>query len=125
MALTATITTPVATVQVGYQISAFINVANSGGSDIVLLRIVSRIRETGNSFSFDANSKARTAQSITQNPVVPAGGSSNYTMKVVFHAPSLAGTYDLGCDIYSSDGQLISPTPATITVTIPPGDIGA
>lgn len=117
MAITSTLSTPSATVQIGYPVSIFVNVANSGAADIPLLRIVPRVRETGNPFPFDANSKTRVHSSIAQNPTVPAGGSNNYTLKVAFHAPSLAGTYDIGCDIYTSDGQLISPTPLTLTVT--------
>ncbi len=119
MALTSTITIPLATVQNEYQINAQVNVANSGLSDIILLRIVPRIRETSNPFINNATSRTKTHVDISQNPTVPAGSSQNYLMKVIIHAPSGSGTYDLGCDVYASDGQLISPSAVTVTVTNP------
>lgn len=119
MALTSTISVPLASVQNEYQINAQVNVANSGASDIVLLRIVPRIRETSNPFVFDATSRCKASISVAQNPTVPAGGSQNYLMKVIIHAPSGAGTYDIGCDVYATDGQLISPSAVTVTVTNP------
>lgn len=119
--LSSSISIPVSTGQAGYQFNAQVNVANSSGSDIVIQRIVPRIRETGNPFNMDATSRARMGVSISQNPIVLAGSSNNYLMRVVFHGGSGAGTYDIGCDVYGTDGELISPTAVTVTVTLPKG----
>lgn len=118
-ALTSSISIPLATVPVAYRVNAQVNVANSNGFDIRLLRIVPRIRESSDPFSEDVVSRCRSSVNIDQNPTILAGTSNNYLMQIIFHAPSGSGTYDIGCDVYAIDGELISPTPVTITVTLP------
>lgn len=125
MAITATLSSPFSATTIASIIPVYINIANSGASDVVILRIVSRIRETNNPYPYDATSKVKTSIGMPPNLVAPAGSSVNQTMQVIFHAPSLGSTYDISCDIYMTDGTIVSPTPITMTVTIPPGDIGA
>lgn len=116
--LSSSISVPVASAQIGYQYNAQVNVANSGASDIVLLRIVPRIRETSNPFLQDATSRCKFHIDISKDPTIPAGGSKNYLMRIVFHAPSGTGTYDLSCDVYGTNGELVSPSAVTVTVTL-------
>ena len=119
-AITSSITIPLVTVPVAYRIEAHINVANPNGYDVQLLQIVPRIRETNDPFSRDVVSRCLSVISISQNPTILAGTSNNYLMEIIFHAPSGSGqTYDIGCDIYATDGELVSPTPVTVTVTLP------
>lgn len=121
--LSSTISVPVASAQVGYKFNAQVNVANSSASDIVLLRIVPRIRETGD--TKDITSHNHVKIDVSQGMTIPATSSRNFLMRVIFHQPSNSGTYDLLCDVYGTDGELISPSAVTVTVTLPPGDINA
>lgn len=113
--LSSSISIPLATVPAAYQINAQVNVANAALSDIILLRIVPQVRET--SSGSDVTSHCEISIDISKNPRVLAGSSNNYLMKVIFHAPSLSGTYDLNCDVYGTNGELVSPSPVTVTVT--------
>lgn len=126
MALSATLSTPLSTVPAGYQVQCHITISNSGGSAVTIKQIRPSIKSTPISFSEDKSSYAA-AFPGAGGLQVPAGGSQQFLMQVVFHGANNVGsydvpnprgtTYDMGCIIYAADGSITVPTPIAMTVT--------
>lgn len=121
MALSATITlNPSSTISREKPISVLVTVSNSGLSPIQITEIVPKITIVGDSIFEDIQDVAVAPVQLSPNPWVAAGLSTNYTFQVSFHSPSNQfAAYSIGALVYGSDGQLISATPASITVTNP------
>lgn len=126
MALTAVLSTPRSTVPAGYIVNCHIVVSNSGAGPVTISSIEPKIKSTPISFAEDKSSWTFSPVSLQANPV-PAGGSQQFPLRVIFHGANNLGsydvpnpnstTYDLGCIIYGSDGSVVTPTALTITVT--------
>lgn len=115
MALSATISLNTASALREQKVTASVTVTNSVASPVALLEIVPRIKITNQTFPHDGSSVAIGKVEVINQPV-PASGSALYIFSITFHASSLSSTYDVGCLIYGADGELVSPTPATITI---------
>lgn len=124
MSLSATLATPLTTVPAEYQVQCHITVSNSGASAVTIKQIRPAIKSTPISFLEDKSSFAA-AFPGSAGLQVPAGGSQQFLMQVVFHgstrgssydAPNYT-TYDMGCIIYGADGSITTPTPIAMTVT--------
>lgn len=126
MALSATISTPVSVAPAGYLVNCNITISNSGSSAVTIKQIRSRVKSTPISFLEDKSSFTSFV-SLPPGAQVPAGGSLQVLMQVIFHGANNGGsydvqnvngtTYDLGCNIFAADGSVTVPTPATITIT--------
>jgi len=128
MALSATIAlsqagTVISTVPREQKFRATVTVSNSGGSPISLDEITPSAKNTSQAFADQMASAALGTCRIDSSNPVPAGGSAIYVFDVSIHAPSNPSisthtptTYDVDCVIYG-DGEVVQPTPATITVT--------
>ena len=121
MALSATIAlsqagTAVSTVPREQKFRATVTVSNSSGSPITLDQIVPRAKNTSQLFKDQATSVALGKCMVDSNNPVPASGSAIYVFDICFHAPSNTGTYNVTCFVYGN-GEIVEPTPATITVT--------
>lgn len=121
MALSATTTlNPSSTVSREKPISVLIAVSNSGASPIQVTEIVPKFTIVGDSINKDSVDAASSNPLLSANPWIPAGGSTNFTFQCSFHAPSNQfAAYQIGALVYGSDGQLISASTASITVTNP------
>ena len=123
MSLTASVSIPLSTVPAEYVVNCEILVSNSSSNSITLTDIEPQIKSTPISFLEDKSSWTASPISLQCNPV-PANGSQTFLLRVIFHGSNrnnstnvpIYSTYDLGCIVYSSDGQVITPTPVTITV---------
>jgi len=113
MALTATITLNRTTAPVGQKVTAVVVVSNSAGSPVTLTEIVPQIKKTALTFPTDASPVAVGKCRVDQT--VPAAGSETYVFDVCFQSASTSE--EVGCIIYSADGQTVSPTPDTISIT--------
>lgn len=121
MALSATIAlsqsgSSISTVPREQKFRATVTVSNSGLTPIVLTEIVPRVKNTSELFIDQMASAALGKCIIDSNNPVPASGSAIYVFDVVFHAPSPSTTYNVTCLVYGN-GEIVSPTPATIAVT--------
>lgn len=122
MALSATVTLNSASIQVGQVVRAFITVSNSGAAAVSLAYIIPQIKQTGNTRPLDRSAFGAGPVAQPGNIPVPAGGSEIFTMDVAFYTPSLIldgaiqTTYDVGCLISDVSGNLVTPTPATVSV---------
>lgn len=126
MALSAVLSTPLSTVPAEYQVQCHITVSNSGTNAITVKQIRPAIKSTPISFAEDKSSFTAAFPGASGQQV-PAGGSLQFLMQVVFHGANNVGsydvpnpngtTYDMGCIIYAADGSVTTPTPLTMTVT--------
>lgn len=123
MALSATLATPLTTVPAEYQVQCHITISNSGSSAVTIKQIRPAIKSTLISFLEDKSSFA--AANLDANGLqIPAGGSAQALMVVVFHGSNRGGTYDtpnsatydMGCIIYAADNTVTVPTPIAMTV---------
>lgn len=118
MALTATITLNTSSAPLEKNIRAYVTVSNPSAQAVSVLYIQPQIKSTQNSFATDRASFGVNAVPVNQYNPVPAGGSETFVFDTAFYEPSQS-TYDIGCLISGSDGSLITPTPATVTITKP------
>lgn len=116
MALTAVVTLPLSTVQVEQKCNAVVTVSNSGGSPVGITDMLPTARETGDPVSEDASSVAISRITPGINNMVPAGGSAVFNFGFNVHGP-FATTYAIGAQLQASDGQQVTATTATLTVT--------
>lgn len=124
MALSASLSVPLSTVPAGYVVNCHITVSNSATNGVTLQQIIPQIKSTPISFLEDKSSWSASPISL-DSPQVPGSGSQSYLMRIVFHGANNGGsydnpintTYDLGCIIYGSDGEVVSVSPIQITVT--------
>jgi len=122
MAITATMTVSPSSITVGQTTRAFITVSNSGATAVPISYIIPQIKQTGNTLPLDRSSFGAGPVAQPGNIPVPAGGSEIFTMDVAFYTPSLIldgaiqTTYDVGCLISDTSGNLVTPTPATCSV---------
>lgn len=123
MALSATMSLNVSSAPVGQTVRAFITVSNSGAAAVPLAYIIPQIKQTGNTLPLDRSAFGAGPVAQPGNIPVPAGGSEIFTMDVAFYTPSLIPnggiqtTYDVGCLISDVNGNLVTPTPATVSIT--------
>lgn len=123
MALSAVVTLNKSSAQVGQVVRAFITVSNSGASPVSLLYIQPQLKQTGNTFPLDRSSFGAGPVAQPGQVPVPAGGSEIFTMDIAFYTPSfildgaIQTTYDVGCLISDVLGNLVTPTPATVSIT--------
>ena len=123
MALSASLATPLTTVPAGYQVQCHITVSNSGASAVTIKQIRAAIKSTPISFAEDKSSYVA-AFPGSSGQQIPAGGSMQFLMQVVFHGSTRGSsydtanytTYDMGCIIYGADGSVTVPTPIAMTV---------
>jgi len=123
MALSAILTTPLTTVPAEYQVQCHITISNSGSSAVTINQIRPAIKSTPIPFSEDKSSFAA-ANLGAKDLQIPAGGSAEALMVVVFHGSNRNGTsnvpiystYDMGCRIFAADGSVTVPTPIAMTV---------
>lgn len=124
MALSATLSTPLSTVPAGYIVNCEITISNSAANSVTITDIEPAIKSTAITFAEDRSSWTFSPVSLVGNPV-PANGSQQFLLRVVFHGSNRNGTYDtpgtatydLGCRIFAADGSVTVPTPLTVTVT--------
>lgn len=124
--LSASLATSNSSVPAGYMVNCHITISNASvTSPITIQQIVPQIKSTPIPFSEDKSSWSFSPVSLEQNPI-PASGSREFLLKVVFHGANNYGTYDsspnnssydVSCIIYGSNGEVISPTPLVITVS--------
>jgi hypothetical protein len=123
MALSATLSTPLTTVPAEYQVQCHITVSNSGAAAVTVKQIRPQIKSTPITFLEDKSSFAA-ALPGSSGQIIPAGGSMQFLMQVVFHGSNRGGTYDtpnsatydMGCIIYGADNSVTSVTPIAMTV---------
>src|ERR1700679_319420 len=125
MALTATLSTPLSTVPAGYIVNCEITISNTAANSVTIKDIEPAIKSHPITFAEDKSSWAASPVSLVGNPV-PAGGSQQFLLRVTFHGSNRLGSYDvsnpngtfydLGCVIYSADGEVVVPTPLSVTV---------
>ena|ERR1700677_901932 len=123
MALSATLATPLTTVPAEYQVQCHITVSNSASYPVTVKQIRPQIKSTPISFSEDKSSFTA-ALPGSSGQVIPASGSMQFLMQVVFHGSTRGSsydspnytTYDMGCLIYGADGSVLSVTPIAMTV---------
>lgn len=121
MALSATIALSIAGVSVSsvpreQKVRATVTVSNSSGSPIVLDQIKPTIDSTALTPATEAPSAAMGKCLVDSNNPVPASGSAIYVFDFTPHASSLSSTYSISCLVYGN-GEVVKPTPATLTVT--------
>lgn len=124
MAITAVLSTPLSTVPAGYVVNCHVTVSNSALVPVTIKQIVPNIKSTPITFLEDKSSWTASPVSLDV-PQVPASGSMQYLLRVVFHGANngssndnpINATSDLGCIITVGDGTVVVPTPLTITVT--------
>jgi len=126
MALSAVLSTPLSMVPAGYVVNCEITISNSAANSVTIKDIEPAIKSHVISFAEDRSSWAASPVSLVGNPI-PAGGSQQFLLRVVFHGSNRLGSYDvsnpngnfydLGCIIYSADGEVVVPTPLAVTVT--------
>lgn len=122
MALSATVTLSSSSIVVGQTVRAFITVTSTNATATPISYIIPQIKQTGNTFPVDRSSYGAGPVAQPGNIPVPAGGSEVFTMDVAFYTPSLIldgaiqTTYDVGCLISDTSGNLVTPTPATVSV---------
>lgn len=123
MALSATLSTPLTTVPAEYQVQCHVTVSNSGSAAVTIKQARPNIKSTPITFAEDRSSFAA-AMSGAAGTVVPAGGSTQFLMQVVFHGSTRGSsydtanytTYDMGVIIFAADGSVTVPTPIAMTV---------
>lgn len=124
MALSAVLsTTAPSTVPAGYVVNCFITITNSATNSVTIQDIEAAIKSTPISFLEDKSSWSVSPVSLVGNPV-PASGSQQFLLRIVFHGSNrnnstnvpIYTTYDIGCRIFSADGEVVTPTPITLTV---------
>lgn len=121
MALSASIALSIAGVAVSsvpreQKVRATVTVSNSGASPVVLDQIKPTIDSTALTPSTEAPSAAMGDCRVDSNNPVPALGSAIYVFDFTPHVSSLSSTFDISCLIYGN-GEVVKPTPATLTVT--------
>jgi hypothetical protein len=126
MALSAVLSTPLTTVPAEYQVQCYITVSNSAAYPVTVKQIRAAIKSTPISFLEDKSSYVA-AFPGSSGQQIPAGGSMQFLMQVIFHGANNGGsydvpnvngtTYDMGCRIFGADGSVIVPTPIAMTVT--------
>lgn len=122
MALSATVTLSSSSIVVGQTVRAFITVTSTNAIATSIAYIIPQIKQTGNTLPLDKSAWGAGPVAQPGNIPVPANGSEVFTMDVAFYTPSLilAGaiqtTYDVGCLISDTSGNLVTPTPATVSV---------
>jgi hypothetical protein len=123
MSLSATVTLSSSSITVGQTVRAFITVTSTNANATSIAYIIPQIKQTGNTFPVDRSAYGAGPVAQPGNIPVPAGGSEVFTMDVAFYTPSLIldgaiqTTYDVGCLISDTSGNLVTPTPATVSVT--------
>ena len=124
MALTASITLNASTVQAGQPARAVLTISNSDIIPVTIATLRPTVIQTGDPITEDASSVAKAVMPLLQafNNQVPASGSADFPFSFNCQTPSTStsnpsGTYDVSCQIEAADGQNLSPTAATITVT--------
>lgn len=122
MALSATMTLSSSSITVGQTVRAFITITNTNPAATSIAYIIPQIKQTGNTLPLDRSAFGAGPVAQPGNIPVPAGGSEIFTMDVAFYTPSLIldgaiqTTYDVGCLISDVSGNLVTPTPATVSV---------
>lgn len=122
MSLSATVTLSSSSITVGQVVRAFITVTSTNPNATSIAYIIPQIKQTGNTLPLDRSAFGAGPVSQPGNIPVPAGGSEIFTMDVAFYTPSLIldggiqTTYDVGCLISDVSGNLVTPTPATVSV---------
>lgn len=129
MAITASISLPQSTIGYNQLATALVTVSNSGGSDVTVTELKPQILATGApTYQTNINSKA---SSLPKPPgqvfTSPAGSSVVVPFSFLCYSPQVAeqgnldqsvpATYAVGCIVQTSDGSLVSPTAATVTIT--------
>lgn len=118
MALSATISLSLATVQISQPTIATLTISNSGGVSVNLTICQPTVIQHGGSqpsswIPFAAGSML---DGLAGSIKVPASGSLVLLIPYVFFQPS-SSTYDVSCNLTTSDGSFFSPTAAQVTVT--------
>lgn len=122
MSLSATITLSKSSIVVGQTVRAFITVSSTNANATSIAYIIPQIKQTGNTLPVDRSAFGAGPVAQPGNIPVAAGGSQVFTMDVAFYTPSLIldgaiqTTYDVGCLISDVSGNLVTPTPATVSV---------
>ncbi len=129
MAITATLALSQSPISFNQVSTANVTVSNSGASAVTVTGLYTRVAPVGGSaYSTGAESQASGlpagfAPAIT----VPAGGSTQFSVSYLVFSPQVATSssalaapstsYTVGCDIYTSDGSVTSPTAQALTIT--------
>jgi|ERR1700677_2485000 len=126
MAISATISAPLSVLPANYMLNCQLTISNSGANAITIKQIRPQIKSTPITFLEDKSSWQSTIPGAG-GLQVPAGGSVNQLMQVIFFGANNQGSYDvpnpnnvtysLGAIIYAADGSVTSITPITVTVT--------
>lgn len=124
MALSAVLsTTAPSTVPAGYVVNCYVTITNSATNSVTIQDIEPAIKSTPITFLEDKSSWTASPVSLVGNPV-PASGSQQFLLRVIFHGSNRSGTYDtpnsstydIGCRIFAADGTVTVPTPLVLTV---------
>lgn len=125
MAITATIALSKSTVQINQPLQAVVTISNSGASDVNVQAVTPLIKMTGSSDPTPYNTAVAAGQPDLGpgvNVTVPASGSLAVSFPLTAFAPTTgplgagSGSYDVLCEIQTSDGSETRPTAATLTV---------
>lgn len=123
--LSATISLSSASITVGQVLNATLTVSNASATPINLIQVLPKTNFTGNPVSTDGSSVSYGAVPLSQgfNNVVPASGSLVVPLSYSIYSPSIkedgsgSGTYDISALVIGNNGEQISPTAATVTVS--------
>lgn len=121
MAISATIALSVAGTSVSsvpreQKVRATVTVSNSAATEVILKEIIPSIIHTSQAYADQMVSAALGKCQIDANNPVPGLGSAIYVFDLSPHAASITGTYSISCLVYGN-GEIVKPTPATLTVT--------
>lgn len=129
MAITATIALDQTPIGYNQKSHATVTVSNSGGSDVTVTSLHPLILATG-APTYETNINSRASglpKGFGQQFTSPAGGSVQVPFDYLVFSPqvleqgnldqSVPLTYTVGCTVGTSDGSLVAPTPATVTIT--------
>jgi hypothetical protein len=129
MALTATIALAQSPIGYNQQSSANVTISNSGASAVTVQELHPQILPTG-APNYEMNVNARFSalpKGFGQQFIAPASGSVVVPFNFLLFSPqvleqgnldqSVPQTYQVSCNIFTSDGSSFAPTPVTLTIT--------
>lgn len=123
MSLSATLSLSASTLIINQPVTAFVTVSNSGGSVVNINSFTPLVTVTSGAIGTIAACATGVVDLGPGATIgVPASGSLSFMFNVVFFAPSTGpigagtGTYSISANIVGSDGEVVQPTAATITI---------
>lgn len=125
MALSATIAVSPSSVQINQKATATVTITSTNSSAVTVQGLAPYAQYTGSSAPF-ATSWAPGMPNLQANNSaisIAASGTTTIPFDMVFFQGSEgllnagSGTYDVGCQINTSDGSVFHPTAATLVVT--------